>query len=132
MGTAANKAKSKWNALRYKQVKVSVDPEIADAFKYACETAGVSMAGELSRFMSEFSAVAKRRKLAATADDFTTRRKRRKAVAEMISRMEQVRDAEMHSHDNVPENLRGSCDYEEAEERILIMDEAIELLESIY
>ena len=33
---------------RYKQVKISVDPEIAKAFKKACEKGGVSMAAALS------------------------------------------------------------------------------------
>jgi len=131
MGKAANRAKTKWNASRYKQIKVSVAPEIAAAFKLACEIAGVSMAGEISRFMSEYSATCKKLTL-TPEEDLSTRRKRRKVFVGMTCQMERLRDAEMYSHDNVPENLRGSSAYEEDEERISRMDEVLELLETIY
>ena len=132
MSSAANTAKTKWNAEHYKQLKISVSPETAAAFKLACEEAGVSMAGELSQFMSEYCAVAKDRKPAAPEDDLSARRKRRAAVAAMARKLGQVQEAEMRSHDNVPENLRGSSDYEAIEESLERMDEAIEALEAIY
>jgi len=132
MGNAANRAKTKWNASRYKQVKVSVDPGIASAFRVACEVVGVSMAGELSRFMAEYSAISKKRKPVIAADDMSTRRKRRKSITEMISTMERIRDAESISHDNVPENLRGTDSYEATEESLSVMDEVLDLLETIY
>jgi len=131
MGNAANMAKSRWNDAHYKQIKVSVDPELAAAFKRACRIADVSMAGEISKFMSEYCKTGKKRKT-EVKDDFSTRRKRRKSVADIISRMECIRDAESLCHDNVPENLRGSSAYEDAEESLSTMDEVIDLLESIY
>jgi esterase/lipase len=132
MGNAATKAKAKWNAARYKQIKVSIAPEIASAFKAACETAGVSMAGELSRFMAEYCSIAKKRNTVSAGDDLATRRQRRKEVAQMALKMEQVRDAEVCSHENVPENLRGASAYEDAEDSISKMDEVIDLLGDIY
>jgi len=132
MGNAASRAKAKWNASRYKQVKVSVDPGIALAFKAACEAADVSMAGELSRFMAEYSTVAKKRKPVNVAADLSTRQKRRKSITEMISTMARLRDAESSSHDNVPENLRGTESYEATEESLSVMDEVLNLLETIY
>lgn len=131
MGYAANKAKSKWNASHYKQLKFNVSPKIAAEFKYACEKAGVSMAGEVARFMADYSAVKIQAK-AKAAEDLTTRRKRRKAVAEMTLKMERVLDAETESHENVPENLRGSDAYEDDEDRLASMEEAIEQLKSLY
>ena len=131
MGNASNRAKTKWNASHYKQQKFSVDPEIAAAFKTACETAGVSMASEISRFMVEYSATKPKQK-AASVEDMSTRRKRRKIVVAMTLLLESVMHAEMSSHDNVPENLRNSIAYEENEERISAMEEALELLGSIY
>ena len=132
MGNAASRAKTKWNASRYKQVKVSVDPGIALAFKTACEAAEVSMAGALSRFMAEYGAVAKERKPVTVAADLSTRKKRRKSIDEMISNIERIRDAESSSHDNVPENLRGTESYEATTESLSVMDEVLDLLGTIY
>jgi len=131
MSRAANSAKTKWNSAHYAQVKVSVDPGIAATFKTACATNGVSMAGELSRFMDEYSAVAKKRN-DTEPGSLSTRRKRRKSVADIVSRLEMIRDAESLSHENIPENLRGAEAYEATEEIISALDEAVELLGGIY
>lgn len=58
MGKTSNKAKQDWNASHYKQVKVSVKPETAGAFKAACVKRGVSMAGELQRYMQRYAGFA--------------------------------------------------------------------------
>jgi len=131
LSSAASRAKTKWNASHYKQLKFSVSPEIAAAFKTSCENAGVSMAGEISRFMAEYSAVTITRKM-EPVETLSTRRKRRKVVAEMALQMECVLEAEMRSHERVPENLRGSNAYEDDDGRISSMEEATELLRSIY
>ena len=131
MSKAANRAKTKWNAEHYKQVKAFVDPVIATAFKTACERTGRSMAGELSRFMAEYSAVAIKSR-PANVDTVSTRRKRRKSVNTLISQMEQIRDAELYYQSNIPENLQGSSRYEAAEQSISVMDDVIELLGDIY
>ena len=131
MGEAANRAKARWNATNYAQVKVSVNPEIAAAFKTACATGGVSMAGVLSQFMSEYGAAARVRE-PTIPGSLSTRRKRRKAAAEVVSRLEMIREAETASHENVPENLRGAEAYEATEDIISALDEAIELLGCIY
>ena len=132
MSSSANRAKTKWNAAHYKQLKFNISPTIATGFKRACEKAGVSMACEISRFMAEYSAVAIKRKVKPAEADLTSRRKRRKLVADITLQMERVLDAETESHENVPENLRNSYSYEEDEERINTIGEAVELLESIY
>jgi len=131
LSKAANRAKTTWNAAHYKQLKFSVSPEIAAAFKATCKNAGVSMAGEISQFMAEYSAVTVTRK-AEPVEVLSTRRMRRKVVTEMALQMECVLEAEMRSHERVPENLRGSSAYEDDDERISSMEEAAELLRSIY
>jgi len=131
MGKAANTAKTKWNAANYAQVKVSVDPGIASAFKAACASNGTSMAGELSRFMAGYVTEGKKRN-PVPSGDMSTRRKRRSGVVDIISRMEIIRDAESRSHDNVPESLRGTDAYGDTEEIISMLDEAIDLLGTIY
>jgi len=128
MGESANRAKARWNATNYTQVKVSVNPGIAAAFKTACAAGGVSMAGVLSQFMLEYGAAAKD----TVPGNLSTRRKRRKAAAEVASRLETIREAETASHENVPENLRGTEAYEATEDIISALDEAIGLLGCIY
>ena len=115
---------------KHKQIKVLVEAEIANAFKAACAKAGVSMASELSRFMSDYGRVTKKCKLAAY--DVSTRRNRRKQVCAIIGQMVRIRDAETCYYDNFPENLRTSAPCESTEEAISIMDEAIDLLGAIY
>jgi hypothetical protein len=60
MGKTSNETKARWNAAHYTQVKVSVKPEVAEAFKNRCRADGVSMAAELSRFMSGMTLKPKR------------------------------------------------------------------------
>jgi len=131
MGSAANQAKTRWNAKKYRQVKFSIDPDIAAAFKAACSAAGSSMAGAVSQFMAEYSKAAKACK-APTGADFSTRKKRRQAVSRMISQLEQIMDAEEGYMEAIPENLRNSVRYESAEESISSMEDALDKLAEIY
>jgi len=132
LSSSSNRAKTKWNAAHYKQQKFSIDPEIAAAFKAVCEKAGVYMAGEVSRFMSEYASIKPKQKRPPAELDLSTRRKRRNAVSEMALQMERILYAEMSSHDNVPENFRSSFAYEEDGERISAMEDVLELLGSVY
>ena len=131
LSKAANSAKTKWNAEHYTQVKVSVNPGIASAFKAACALSGRSMADVLSEFMAHYSGTAKERR-PIPADDVSTRRKRRKLVLSFTRRMERVRDAEEDYMANIPENLRGSIRFDAAEHSVAVMDEAIGLLGDVY
>jgi hypothetical protein len=131
---AANSAKTRWNALHYTQIKASVDPRIAAAFKTACRSADISMASVLSQFMAEFSAVTVKNRppKPAAADRVSTKQKRRKFVNSIIRQMKQIRDAQEQARDHIPDSLQGGSTYEAAEESIAVMDEVIALLEDIY
>jgi len=129
MGTAANQAKARWNAKHYTQVKVSVDPELASAFKSACEEAGKSMASVISAYMAGYIAAPASK---PPVDTLSTKRKRRNAVTALIGMMEQIRDAEERSMENIPENLHGAGAYEAAGESISVMEEILELMGAIY
>jgi hypothetical protein len=132
----SNASKTRWNAANYTQVKVSVDPALAATFKNACDAAGVSMAAMLSRFMAEYCAAPDRKpvknKRAAYSGDVSTRLKRRNAVNAVIEQMERIKGAEELYRDNIPDNLRGSMHFENAEQSLSLMDEAIDILMSIY
>ena len=130
MGKTSNEAKQDWNAKHYSQIKVSVKPEIAEAFKLACETSGASMASTLSGFMESYATLSVKK--ASPKVLTTTRRHRRTALKSLLNCLEQIRDAEESYRDNIPENLSGSIVYEAADECVAILTEAIEALESAY
>ena len=115
-----------------KQVKVLADAAIADAFKAACAKKGVSMAGELSRFMAEYGKAAVECGPAPTVEDASTRKKRRKIVGYVARLMELARDGEDAYRWNMPANLQGSAAYESSEESSSAMGDIIDLLGAVY
>ena len=131
MGNVANQAKTRWNAKNYTQVKVSVDPNIATAFKAACESAGVSMASELSRLMASYSESQVPPKK-VVSDFVSTKKKRRRKIQDIICDLTQIRDAQEWANENVPNNFRDLENFEAAEESVVLLDEAIEILEGVY
>lgn len=118
MGSAAN----------YTQVKISIDHEIAAAFKKACAVSKVSMASVLSDYMARYGDMPANKKAVL---DLSTRRRRRNEVRAIVKRLEQVREAEECYRDNVPDNLQGSMVYERAEQFISLLEEALDLLEAV-
>jgi len=114
-----------------KQVKVSVPVSVAAAFKEARALGNVSMAGKLTQFMVEFSDI-KAHPKGKPQPDYTTRRNRRKATSAIITQLSLIKSFEEQYMENMPENLQGSDNYELANEIVSGLDEAIELLESIY
>jgi len=126
---AATQAKQRWNSKNYTQVKAHVDPDLASSFKKACVTNGVSIASILAQFMAEYSKSSVKHK---PTPDYSTRRKRRAAVCCFAQQLELVRDAEEQCRDNTPENLQGSVVFEMADGYVSSLDEAIDILNSIY
>ena len=136
MGTTNNKSKTQWNAKRYTQVKVSINPDVASAFKAACESKGVSMAKALTVLMSEYSDLAKPREQATKngnkGDRFDTRRKRRKELDGVLDVLEMIQEGEEEYRSNIPENLQNSVRYEAAEHCIDTLENAINDLRDAY
>ena len=112
------------------QVKVSVKPEVAAAFKSACEANDVSMATTLSDFMSQYSGIATQK--GNYAPNLSTRRQRRAFVQAIRQQLERVRDNEEIYRDNIPENLQGGSAFETAEQCIAALEEVLDLLGSAY
>ena len=123
MGNTSNQAKQRWNNAHYTQVKVSVQPEIAAEFKKKCQAKGVSMASEISRFMSREN---------KKSDICSTRKRRRKALFSAIAQLEEIRDAEKQYWDNIPITLQNGPAYEAAEQAVSALEEALELLYHAY
>ena len=126
MGRTSNEAKQRWNNAHYTQIKVSVQPEIAGRFKAKCQTKGVSMASEISRFMSGEN---KRDK---PKDISSTRPKRRKALVDVITQLEEIYYAEKDYWDNIPINMQNGERYLAAEQAATAMEEAIAALYHAY
>lgn len=132
MGNAANNAKTKWNAANYTQIKAYVAPDIAAEFKDKCATGNVSMNSVLSQFMVEYCEKQISKKPAKNTDFLSTSKKRRKKFDEILDQLKQIRDAQEHANENVHENFRNTDSFEDSEERVIRLDEAIEILDDIY
>jgi len=116
-----------------KQVKVSIDPKVAIAFKAACVASDTSMAAELSAFMSDRARVlnesAEKR---LKTDSLETRGKRRRQVSLIIARLVSIKEFEEAYQQRIPENLQESQAYENSSHSIDVLEEAINLLEDAY
>lgn len=130
MGKTSSQTKQKWNEKHYIPVKALVKPGIAAAFKAACADAGTSMASELSNFMDMYANPPQKNMNAAI--NVKTLGSRRKAMALIHALMIEMRDAEEELMDNMPENLRSSSRYEDADERMSKLDEALDFIDDIY
>ena len=114
-----------------KQVKITIEPEIAEAFKTACTNKGVSMTKELTRLMSDHARI-------ATRDQFKNkglienRGGRRKELNKLIARIEAIRDAEDEYKNRIPENLQSGSAYESVEQTVEAIDQAIDWLHEAF
>jgi hypothetical protein len=116
-----------------RQLKISVDPVLADDFREVCAESGVSMAASLSQHM-HFAVRSTQKHLSVKTDPecLYTRRQRRRATQRAISRLHAVRDAEEAYRDNIPQNLQSGDRYESADSAVALLDQAIELLEEAF
>jgi len=131
VGNASNEAKYRWNQAHYTQLKLSLNPEIAAAFKQSCLAKEVSMASEITRFMTENSAGADSSKSSQSVT-VETRPQRRKAVKHILDLLGSIIDAETQYMENIPQNLRNSRNYDIAEQSLDALEEALDLLENAY
>lgn len=127
MGLSENQTKTRWNSKNYTQVKVSVDPDVAAAFKTACTASKISMAAVLSQYMEKYSKTTQKRK-----PENTTRRQRRKSVTSIIKQLENVKEAEERYLDAIPNNLHGSIVFETTDQIVSMLEDVIDLLGSVY
>jgi len=126
MSRTSNEAKQRYNEAHYVQLKVSVSPKIAAAFKEKCNENGVSMAGVLSQYMATYSGTAAQKHLPLIK--IATRPDRRESVKTLIGKLEQIRDAEETYRDNIPANLQSSPNFEAADDSVAALADALDLL----
>jgi len=130
MGKTSNEVKQRYNEAHYVQLKVSVSPQIAAAFKEKCNENGVSMAGVLSQYMAIYSGTAEKNSLPLIKT--ATRAERRESAKTLSAKLEQIRDAEEAYRDNIPANLQSSPNYDAADDTVTALDDALDLLVIAY
>lgn len=130
MGATSNEAKQRWNSSHYTQIKVSIQPGLAEAFKAKCKSENVSMANKISQFM--ILETNGRRPEKPTPDPYSTRQKRRKALDIQMGELEAMLEAERGYMENIPENLQSSCFFEAAEQTVSALGEALDILAGAY
>ena len=92
-------------------------------------TSGVSMAGILSEYMAKYSGVSSKNN--APTSVVSSKRQRRAEIAKIIRRLENILDSEENYMNRIPENLHSSVVYEAAEQWASVLEEVIDLLESL-
>lgn len=123
-------SKKRWNATNYKQLNLSIKPELLESFKATCDNNGYSMRYVLIKFITSYAATPLTPKI--SKQKYNGRGYRRKAVKSIIDQLSIIRDDENYYIENIPENLQNSSRYSSAEETVDILDEAIELLNDAF
>jgi len=116
-------------SVHYTQVKVAAPQDLAAAFKRACAAKDVSMRSVLLEFMSNYCKTYINKK---NVSGYSTRRLRREAVGKLTQQLCMIMDAEEEYRDNIPSNLQGSVVYDNANQTVSVLEEAIENLFSAY
>jgi hypothetical protein len=130
-----NKSKQIWNSQHYTQLKVSVDPATAAAFKQACADSGLSFASVIANFMANFASGGLKPMIIASnppPPNLSARKLRRSRTLSIINDLQLVKDAEQLYLDNIPQNLRSSSSFDRAEQTLSDLDQAIDLLISAF
>jgi len=120
-------SKKRWNTANYKQINIAVRPDLAAAFRLACEQSQTPMREVFITLITKYCATPPAIKEQKN-NNYTTRRDRRKATAAIIDQLVKIRDAEEEYKLNIPFNLQNSSRYESAEQAINAFDEAIDIL----
>jgi hypothetical protein len=117
----------------YKQIKVSVEPTLAESFKVTCMNSGVSMAAEISSFMATRANTHVPPTVKADKHVcYDTRPKRRYHIGLIIRQLESIMGFESAYRDHIPENLQAGSAYDDAELTIDILEQVIDLLRDAY
>ena len=121
--------RKRWNAANYKQLNVALPPDLAEAFKSACEANNEPARQVVARLISGYVSKPPPRKRAAAAPDYGTRKARRNAAQAILEQLEALRDAAEEYKDNIPESMYNRR--EEAENDVTAYEDAIAALEEM-
>lgn len=133
MGSAATRAKRKWNNLHYTNVTVALNPDIVVKLKSTCSEKGVSVNSVITGLVAEYLCVeSSHSKAVHSKKTPDSRARRKKELLKHIAAIEGICDREETYLNNIPENLRTSIRYENAENCIEHLLSAIDELKDAY
>ena len=121
--------RKKWNAENYKQLNVALPPDLATAFKEACEANGEPTRQVVVRLVSEYAQKPPQKKRTAAASDYSTRKARRVVAQAILEQLKALREAEEEYMASIPESMYNRR--ESAENAFTAYDEAITALEGL-
>jgi len=133
MGTAATRAKRKWNSQHYTNVTAAMNPELAAKLKEKCKEECVSVTSVITELVAAYlDTEAPIHKEAPQQKSPDNRGRRKRELLKHIIAIENICRGEEEYLDNIPENLKGSVRYENAENSVEHLLSAIEELKEAY
>ncbi len=133
MGSAATKAKRKWNREHYTNVTVALNPVLAAELKADCRGKGVSVSsvidGLVAQYLSTEVTSSGEKPKPKTPDN---RGQRRKALLKHIAAIEHICEGEEAYLQAIPENMRAGVRCENAENSVEHLLNAIDELREVY
>jgi hypothetical protein len=133
MGTAATKAKRKWNSEHYTNVTAAMNPEMAAKLKDYCKGKGESVTSVITSLVAgylETETPIPKEKPQKKAPDNRGRRSRE--LWKHIAAIEEICNGEEEYLGNIPENLQGSVRCENAKNSVEHMRSALDELKEAY
>jgi len=130
MGRTSSAVKQKWNELNYRQIKIMISPKTAETFKKTCNETGQTMNGVLTRYIESFCKKKPHKPLPPLKIE--TRQQRKKSLELILGILNDLREAESDYLEKIPENLRNGIRYENSNQCIDTLDDAINILEGSF
>ncbi|MDR0491244.1 MAG: hypothetical protein LBH28_08395 [Oscillospiraceae bacterium] len=133
MGTAATKAKRKWNNEHYTNVTAAMDPELAIKLKNSCKMKCVSVTSVIAELVAGYlDTEVPAPKEKPQNETLGNRRQRSRELWKHVAAIEDICSGEEQYLSNIPENLQGSIRYENAENSVEHLRSAIDELKEVY
>ena len=133
MGSAATRAKRKWNNEHYTNITTAMNPELAAKLKEDCREKCVSVSSVITELVAGYLDVKvpdiKEKPQAKSPD---SRGRRSRELWKHIAAIEGIRRGEEEYLNNIPENLHGSIRFENAENSVEHLLSAIDELKEVY
>ncbi|MCL2153832.1 MAG: hypothetical protein FWH57_12960 [Oscillospiraceae bacterium] len=133
MGTAATRAKRKWNKEHYTNVTATMNPELATRLKENCREKHISVTSVITELVAGYLSTevpALKEKPQKKAPD--NRGRRRRDLWEHIAAIRDICRGEEEYLNSIPENLQGSIRYENAASSVEHLLSAIDELSEVY
>lgn len=133
MGTAATKAKRKWNSEHYTNITAAMDPELAAKLKADCKAKGVSVTSVITELVAGYleTDIPAPKEIAPKKAPNNRSRRKRELLAH-IAAIEDICKGEEMYLSRIPPNLQDSIRYQNAESSVEQLQYAIADLKEVY